>query len=254
MLVLVGLGAGVVGGGLGIGGGIVMVPVLVAIGFDRHRSHATSLAAIVLISAAGAASFAAAGEIDLALGLTIGLGGVVGSALGASVMNRMSSRALTATFGVVMLVAGIRMIAAATPLAGEADLEPLVEIMIGLLIGLGAGFFAGVAGVGGGTVIVPASIFFLGMDQHMAQGTSLLAIVLTAAAGTYVNHRNGRVRLVDGLVVGAGGAVGSIIGARLALGIEGETLSVVFGILLLYVAARTLWRAARSEPQSLGGD
>ena len=56
MLVLVGLGAGVVGGGLGIGGGIVMVPVLVAIGFDRHRSHATSLAAIVLISAAAVTS------------------------------------------------------------------------------------------------------------------------------------------------------------------------------------------------------
>ena len=69
LLVLVGLGAGVVGGGLGVGGGIILVPLLVAIGFDRHRAHATSLAAIVLISAAGATSFAVDGEIDVVLGL-----------------------------------------------------------------------------------------------------------------------------------------------------------------------------------------
>jgi uncharacterized membrane protein YfcA len=254
LLVLVGLAAGVVGGGLGVGGGIILVPLLVAIGFDRHRAHATSLAAIVLISAAGATSFAVDGEVDVVLGLVIGIGGVVGSIIGASVMNRMSSRALTATFGVVLLVAGIRMLAGANPLPGSAELGLALDVVIGLLIGLAAGFFAGVAGVGGGTVIVPAAIFFLGMDQHMAQGTSLLAIVLTALAGTYVNYRNGRVRLVDGLVAGAGGVIGSIIGSRLALQIEGETLSIVFGLLLLFVAVRTLYRAFRSEPQRVVGD
>ena len=88
-LALIGLAAGLFSGGFGIGGGLVLVPLLVAVGLDRHRAHATSLAAIVPIAVAGAVAFGLSGEIDLALGILIGAGGVVGSVLGASLMNRM---------------------------------------------------------------------------------------------------------------------------------------------------------------------
>ena len=246
-LVLVGLAAGILGGGLGVGGGIIMVPLLLAIGFQRHRAHATSLAAIVLIAAAGGATSALSGEAEVGLGLVIGLGGVIGSTIGASVMHRLSTRALSIIFGLVLVVAAVRMITGATPLPGTGDLGSGAEVGLAIAIGVFAGFVAGVAGVGGGVVIVPASIFFLGLEQHEAQGTSLVAIVLTAAAGTIVNLRNQRVRLEDGLVVGMGGVIGSIAGVRIALQIEGRTLSLLFGLLLLFVALRTLYRARRSS-------
>jgi uncharacterized membrane protein YfcA len=249
-LILVGVAAGLVGGGLGIGGGIILIPLLLAIGLDRHRSHATSLAAIVLIAAAGAWSWGAEGQIDVVLGVVIGLGGVVGSVLGASLMHRMSSRALSVVFGVVLLIAGIRMITGANPLPGVGDLSNVSEVLIAIGIGLAAGFFAGVAGVGGGVIIVPASVLFLGLPQHEAQGTSLLAIILTASAATVVNLRNQRVRLKDGLVVGIGGVVGSVVGSRLALRIDDRTLSLIFGFLVLFVALRTLYRAGRVSTQS----
>ncbi len=76
-----------------------------------------------------------------------------------------------------------------------------------------------------------------------------MAIVFTATAGTIVNFKNRRVRLEDGLVVGAGGVIGSLIGSRFALGIEGHTLSLVFGFMVLFVALRTLYRAFRSQTQ-----
>ena len=246
-LVLIGLAAGVVGGGLGVGGGIVLVPLLMVVGLDRHRAHATSLAAIVLIAITGALSFGASGEIGVGLGLTIGVGGILGSVVGATVMHRASPRALTIVFAFVLLVAAIRMISDATPLPGSADFGNLTEILIALGIGATAGFFAGLAGIGGGVVIVPASVLLLGLSQHVAQGTSLLAIVLTATAGTVVNFRNERVRLGDGLVVGLGGVVGSLTGSRLALGIEGRTLSLVFGFLVLFVAVRSLYRTLRPK-------
>ena len=250
-LILVGLAAGVVGGGLGIGGGIVLVPLLLAVGFDRHRSHATSLAAIVLIAAAGAWSWGAEGQIDVTLGILIGLGGVVGSVLGASLMNRMSSRALSIVFGVVLLIAAVRMLSGADPLAGAGDMTNASEVLVAIAIGLAAGFFAGVAGVGGGVIIVPALVFFLGLPQREAQGTSLLAIVLTASAATIVNLKNQRVRLKDGLVVGIGGIIGSIVGSRVAIGIDDRTLSLLFGFLVLFVALRTLYRAGRTQTQSV---
>ena len=109
-----------------------------------------------------------------------------------------------------------------------------------------SGFFAGVAGIGGGVVIVPATVLLLGFGQHEAQGTSLVAVILTAIAGTVVNLRNKRVRLEDGLVAGLVGVVGSIVGAQIALGAEGRTLSLVFGVIVMVLAVRTLYQAIRT--------
>lgn len=241
-LILIGLAAGLVGGGLGVGGGIVLVPLLVVVGFERHNAHATSLAAIVLIAVMGGLSFGVSGELSLGVGVVIGVGGVVGSVIGATVMHRASPRALTIVFAVVLLVAAVRMISGANPLPGAADFSDAVAVLISLGIGMTAGFFAGLAGIGGGVVIVPSSVLLLGLEQHQAQGTSLVAIIFTATAGTLVNLRNRRVRPRDGLVVGAGGVVGSLIGSRLALGVEGRTLSLIFGFLVLFVAVRSLYR------------
>ncbi len=244
-LVAVGLVAGILGGGLGVGGGIILVPLLVWVGLDRHRAHATSLAGIILIGVVGAMSFGYSGELRLDVGLSIGLGGVVGSVVGANAMNRMSARSLTIVFGVVLLVAGLRMVSGANPLPGAGDLSTAAIIAISIGIGLVAGFFAGVAGVGGGVVNVPAAVFFIGLAQHEAQGTSLVAIVLTAIAGTWANLRNGRVVPKDGLLAGAGGAVGSLLGSQIALGANEDTLASAFGVLILLVSLRTLYRALR---------
>ena len=230
------------GGGLGVGGGIILVPLLVAAGFDQHRAHATSLAAILLIALTGAISFGVAGEAVFELGVTVGIGGVVGSVIGASVMNRVSTRTLSIVFAVVILVAAIRMISGASPLPGAADFGDVTQAAIALVVGLVAGFFAGLAGIGGGVVIVPSTVLLLGLAQHEAQGTSLIAIVLTALSGTLVNLKNKRVHLHDGLVVGAGGMLGSLAGSRLALRVEGRTLSLMFGFLVLFVALRSLYR------------
>lgn len=245
-LVLIGLAAGAIGGGLGVGGGIVLVPLLVMAGLDRHRAHATSLAAIVMISVAGAVSFGVSGEINIGLGVTIGIGGILGSVIGASVMHRVSSRGLTIVFGVVLLVAAIRLISGADPLPGSAELGSVWELLVSLSIGFVAGFFAGLAGIGGGVVIVPASVLLLGLDQHEAQGTSLVAIVFTSVAGTLVNFRNQRVRPRDGLIAGGGGIAGSLVGSQLALAIEGRTLSLIFGFLVLFVAVRSLYGSLRN--------
>ena len=250
-LVLIGLAAGLIGGGFGIGGGLVLVPLLVVVGLDRHRAHATSLAAIVLIAVAGAASFGFSGELSLGLGAIIGLGGVTGSVVGATVMHRSSPRALTIVFSVVLLVAAARMISGAAPLPGASGFGGLTQAAVAAGIGLVAGFFAGLAGIGGGVVIVPSSVLLLDLAQHEAQGTSLVAIVFTAIAGTMVNRRNRRVRLQDGLIAGMGGVVGSVLGSRIALAVEGRTLSMLFGFLVLFVALRSLYGVWRDDSQAV---
>ena len=97
--------AGLMSGLLGVGGGIVMVPLLVyAAHLSQHQAHATSLAATIAIGAAGAATFASGGEIDLRVAGLLAAGTLIGAPLGANVMARTPEAPLKIAFGMLMIV------------------------------------------------------------------------------------------------------------------------------------------------------
>ena len=105
--IVVGVVAGFASGLLGIGGGLVMVPLLVGLSsFSQHHAHATSLAAIVLIAAGGAAAFGVAGDVDLAAALLLIAGALAGAPLGARLMAQTSEARLKIAFGLFMVVVG----------------------------------------------------------------------------------------------------------------------------------------------------
>jgi uncharacterized protein len=106
MLIGVGVCAGLLSGLLGVGGGIVVIPLLVQMGFSQHEAHATSLAAICPIAAVGAAKYAVAGEVDYALAIALAAGSLFGAPLGARAMAGLAESKLKAVFGCVMVVAG----------------------------------------------------------------------------------------------------------------------------------------------------
>jgi uncharacterized membrane protein YfcA len=109
--VAIGAVAGVGSGLLGVGGGIVMVPLLTAVlAFGQHRAHATSLAAIVPIAAVGAAKFAIEGHTDLALAGALAAGAIVGAPLGARLMARSGEGLLKTLFGVLMLAVAAELL------------------------------------------------------------------------------------------------------------------------------------------------
>lgn len=109
--IAIGLVAGIASGLLGVGGGIVMVPLLATFaGFAQHRAHATSLAAIVPIAAVGATTFAIAGEIDYPIAGLLAVGSLVGAPLGARFMARSSEGLLTTMFGILMIGVAIQLL------------------------------------------------------------------------------------------------------------------------------------------------
>lgn len=110
-LVLIGAAGGALSGFFGVGGGIILVPlILLFIAPPRRVAHATSLGAIIALSAAGMVGFAISDQVDWIAGLTIGAGGVVGAVIGAHYMNRLSPRTLKLIFATVLIVAGVRMV------------------------------------------------------------------------------------------------------------------------------------------------
>lgn len=245
-LLALGVVTGILSGLLGIGGGVVMVPVLVGLGFSRHQSNAISLATILLVALAGLVGFAVSDAVDFPVGLVMGAGGVVGATVGAKWAYKLSGVALARVFGLLLLVVGIRMLWGGET-TGSVSIDVPWSLLLAMGIGVGVGVLSGLTGVGGGVVMVPAMVFLLGMGQHLAEGTSLLAILFTAGAGTRVNLGNRLVQWQPVLLLALTGVVAAGIAALYAQQIPADTLARTFAVWLLLVAGRTLWKARPSE-------
>jgi uncharacterized membrane protein YfcA len=104
------------------------------------------------------------------------------------------------------------------------------------VIGTAAGFFSGLFGVGGGTVMVPLLIVWLSYGEREATGTSLMAIILIAAAGTVTQALYGNVHPLDALIVGAPAVGGVVVGAALQQRVPERAVAFAFGVLLVISA------------------
>ncbi len=120
-----------------------------------------------------------------------------------------------------------------------------MTVALAVLLGLAAGVLAGLFGVGGGILFVP-TLVALGLSQHDAIGTSLLAILPTVVAGTWRQARYGNVRPRAALALGLAAAAAAQGGVVLAEALPEATLRRLFAVLLFGVAAQIAWRARRS--------
>jgi uncharacterized protein len=125
-------------------------------------------------------------------------------------------------------------------------------IALALVLGIAAGVFAGMFGVGGGILFVP-TLVALGLGQLEAQATSLLAILPTVAAGAWNQHRYGNLRVRAAVAVGLASVAGVLVGAAIAVELPETTLRRLFAVLLLVVAARLAWRARSATTRRYAG-
>lgn len=249
LAILIGLVAGLTGGLFGVGGGLVAVPGLVLIvGLAQHTAHATSVTAIVAIASAAVFPFALENELEWGVAAYLIAGAIVGAVLGAALMGRINETNLARAFVAITVVAGVRLlmlsdVSAQAVFAADGVTGATLLVATGLL----AGTLAALLGVGGGLVFVPALVVLFGFDQHLAQGTSLAAIVPTTLVASIRHARHGRVtwRLV--VPVAAGGIAGGLLGAGLALELAPESLRRLFVGLLVIVSVRMVARTTRSQ-------
>ena len=248
LLVLVGAIGGLFSGAFGVGGGIVMVPLLVwLLRFDQRRAAATSLVAIVPASLVGALIYLVNGHVDVVAALSIGAGGVAGALIGTRLLRTLPLAVLRWAFVVLLVVAAARLMLFDVPSRGaEFELGPW---MIGglVLFGVAVGILSGLLGVGGGVIIVPVLISLVGIDDLLAKGTSLLAMVPISTVGTIANLRARLVRLSDGLIAGACAVAASFGGSAIAFVMPPRLSATLFGILLVITAIQLGIRAARSR-------
>jgi uncharacterized protein len=119
-----------------------------------------------------------------------------------------------------------------------------------VLIGVAAGLLAGMLGVGGGVLFVPGLVILVGLTQHEAEATSLLAIIPVAIVGTYRQDRYGNVRRADALLLGGLSVAGAAAGVALANALSGTLLRDLFAVFMVIVAVRLLRNALRQSAPS----
>jgi len=244
--ILGGLAAGAAGGVFGVGGGILLVPILTGwLRATQHQAHGTSLAVVTATALSGVVVYAWSGHVAWIPALLTGVVSIVAARFGAQYANRLSSRQLTRAFAVFLTLVGIRLFFekdTGVPWTFTPGWETLA-IQAGT--GIAAGFLAGVMGVGGGIVLVPAFTLLLGMDQHTAQGTSLAIILLTAPSGAVVHARHGNILRDLILWLSLGAVVGGAVASTLIQQAPGPVLTQAFAVFLLANAALSLYRVSR---------
>lgn len=253
VLLAIGLAGGLLSGAFGVGGGIVLVPLLMAFaGLDQRRAAATSLLAILPTSIAGSVTYLLHGEVDVLAAAVIAIGAIVGSVLGANLLDRLPLRVLGWMFIVLLVVVALRM-ALIEPVRGDPLAFSVPVALAYLGIGLVMGFASGLFGIGGGVIAVPALVGLLGISDLVAKGTSLLVILPTSVAGSITNYRNRRVDVRTGLIVGVAASAASIAGAFISLAMPPRPSSILFAVLLLAIAVR-LGVIALRDRRSAEGD
>ena len=118
-----------------------------------------------------------------------------------------------------------------------------------ILVGLAAGMLAGLLGIGGGVLFVPALVLIIGLSQVDAEATSLLAIVPVAIVGTWRQRAYGNVRVAEGVAIGGFAIPGAVAGVVIVNAVPERTIELAFAVLLVWIA----WTLARPALRELRG-
>ena len=241
------------GGLLGLGGGFVLVPLQVFWAKrDQHRAIGTSLAAILPIAIVAGATYyfgSSSPQADLGVAFFLAVGGVLGAVVGSLASQRVPDRALKVIVAILLFGAGLKelydvLLGTAPHLIGTAATFEAGDYALMVAGGFLIGVISGLTGVGGGILVVPLLALGFGIGQRVAQGTSLIAMLPTAAIGALTHHRNGDVDVRAASWMAVVGVPAALIGSALALWLPARALGGIFGVFMLIAATRMWpWRA-----------
>jgi uncharacterized membrane protein YfcA len=283
-LLLAGIGfiVGVLGGFFGVGGGFLAAPLMIWSGVPVHFVVGTDLAHMTGKSIVAARRHRAMGNVDLRLGFLMVIGTVPGIEIGAQVIELLErlgaiDRVVGLTYVIILTGIGlftawesihaIRMQSTDQLESGDVlsmeglahrsrlfRIPPIVNLPSSgvkevslwaiLLVGFITGVLAGFLGVGGGFIRLPLLVYILGIPTHVAVGTDLFEIVISAGFGTVTHALKGNVDIFIALTMQTGAAIGAQIGAVGTRYFSGPTIRLAFSIFPLIAAVLVLMNVA----------
>jgi uncharacterized membrane protein YfcA len=254
LVLAVGALLGLVMGLLGGGGGVLAVPLLVALGVGVREASTASLVVVGFGALAGLIPHHFARRVDWRLGITFGVVGAGGALIGAKAGVLVSPWVLAVGFPILLVLAGISMlrsarinygladVAAATPLdQDQAAAARISSWPLTIALATGVGLVTGFFGVGGGFLVVPALVAAIKIPVHRATATGLVVIAINSAVALTVRHGTAPAWSLT-FTMAVATAVFCIVGALLSRRVAGWMLSAGFGALTIAVAIYSVVR------------
>ena len=284
LLLGIGGGIGALSGIFGVGGGFLMTPLLIFIGIPPAVAVATGANQIVAASISGVLAHWRRGNVDIAIGVVLLIGGLIGSTLGVWIFSALkaigqvdlvvniSYVVFLGIIGSLMLVESIKAMMAqkakkrkkshvhnwthGLPFKMKFRKSRLyISALLPLAVGCFVGILSAIMGVGGGFVMVPAMIYLLGMPTVVVVGTSLFQIIFVTANVTVLQAvSNYAVDIVLALLLLIGGVIGAQIGARIGGRMQGEQLRGMLALIVIAVCLKLTFDlvVAPADPYSFG--
>jgi uncharacterized membrane protein YfcA len=249
LMIAGGMTAGVFGSLLGLGGGVLIVPLLTLVfGLDLREAVGVSLVSVIMTSSVAAGVYLERHVADLRLGMRLELFTAIGALVGGSIAFLIDERFLALLFAGLLLYVALSMLRSRSggddetpePGLGEARTYEVRNYPLGVVGATGAGVVSALLGVGGGIVKVPLMHLGMGVPLRVSTATSNLMVGITAAASSVIYVIHGQ---VDPYVAGPtaiGVFLGASIGSRVAHRIDLRILRWLFVAVLLYTAVQML--------------
>jgi hypothetical protein len=279
-LAVIGFVVGVLGGFFGVGGGFLAGPLMFWIGVPINFVVGTDLAHMTGKSIVAARVHRALGHVDLRLAILMVIGTIPGVELGAQIIQRLKTigninEVVGYSYVVILTAIGlftaweslraiqiqrtdhleIREVVGVKSLVYRSRflrIPPIIRLPVSgveevsvwaiILVGGVTGLLAGVLGVGGGFLRMPLLIYVLGIPTHIAVGTDLFEIAISAGFGTISHALKGNVDILIALTMNTGAAIGAQIGAAATRYFSGPTIRLLFSMMPLVAAAIVLLR------------
>jgi len=236
-LIPLGFAAGLLGSIIGVGGGIITVPVLTFVGFSPILASSNSIFGVFSNAVASSISYAKQRRIEYSIGLKLGLLSIPGTIVGVYISSDIAPSVFKILFGLVLVAASIYIFS-------KRKIEPKShnipkQIM---LLAIGASFLAGIIsglfGVGGGIIFVPLMIIAMGLSMKNAAPTSQFILLFASASALITHSILGHPDFYEALLLASGSFVGGLVGARLSLEIKEGGLKILISIVMVATAVK----------------
>ena len=236
-LIPLGFAAGILGSIIGLGGGIIIVPVLTFFGFSPTLSASNSIFAVFSNAVASSISYAKQRRIEYSIGLKLGLLSIPGTIVGAYVSSEITPTLFKILFALILISASIYIFSKRKIEQKNYNLSK--QIMI---LAIGASFFAGIIsglfGVGGGIIFVPLMVIAMGLSMKNAAPTSQFILLFASASALVTHTLLGHPDFYQALLLSIGAFVGGLVGARLSLEIKENSLKILISIVMIAAAVK----------------
>ena len=236
-LIPLGFAAGILGSMIGLGGGIIVVPVLTFLGFSPTTAASNSLFAALSNAIASTISYSKQKRIEYSIGWKLGLLSIPGTILGAIISTDAAPNIFKILFGLVLVASAVYIFLKGKIKSGDKQLSKQM-----IVFAVGASFFAGIIssffGIGGGIIFVPLMVVGMGMAMKRAAPTSQMILLFASLSGVITHSLLGHPDFLQAGFLAVGSFVGGLVGARLSVEIKERYLQILVSVVILIAAAK----------------